>query len=83
MIDCSHGNSEKDFRKQANVAQIVGDQLQTGERGIIGVMIESNIHEGRQEIPANGIAGLKEGRGKYHGWVYRMGNHSGCPRAAS
>jgi len=43
------------------VAQIVGDQLQTGERGIIGVMIESNIHEGRQEIPANGIAGLKEG----------------------
>lgn len=61
MIDCSHGNSEKDFRKQANVAQIVGDQLQTGERGIVGVMIESNIHEGRQEIPANGIAGLKEG----------------------
>lgn len=61
MIDCSHGNSNKDFRNQANVAQTVGDQLRTGEKGIIGVMIESNIHEGRQEMPVNGTAGLKQG----------------------
>ena len=61
MIDCSHGNSNKDFRNQAKVAQTVGDQLRAGEKGIIGVMIESNIHEGRQELSTNGTAGLKQG----------------------
>ncbi|KFY71475.1 hypothetical protein V499_08309 [Pseudogymnoascus sp. VKM F-103] len=61
MIDCSHGNSNKDHRNQPGVAKVVGDQLRTGEKSIIGVMIESNINEGNQKVPAEGPAGLKKG----------------------
>jgi 3-deoxy-7-phosphoheptulonate synthase len=61
MIDCSHGNSNKDHRNQPNVAKVVGDQLRAGESSIIGVMIESNINEGNQKVPAEGPSGLKRG----------------------
>ena len=61
MIDCSHGNSLKDHRNQPKVAQAIGDQLRAGEEAIIGVMIESNIHEGNQKVPVEGPAGLKKG----------------------
>lgn len=61
MIDCSHGNSEKDHRKQPAVAQAIGDQLRKGEDAIVGVMIESNINEGNQKVPADGPASLKKG----------------------
>ncbi|KAF7906654.1 hypothetical protein EAF00_000933 [Botryotinia globosa] len=61
MIDCSHGNSNKDHRNQPKVAQVVGDQLRGGEKSIIGVMIESNINEGNQKVPAEGPSGLKKG----------------------
>lgn len=61
MIDCSHGNSLKDHRNQPKVAQTIGDQLREGDRSIIGVMIESNINEGAQKVPADGPAGLKKG----------------------
>jgi 3-deoxy-7-phosphoheptulonate synthase len=61
MIDCSHGNSKKDHRNQPLVAQIIGDQIRAGETGIIGVMIESNINEGNQKVPAEGPAALKKG----------------------
>lgn len=62
MIDCSHGNSNKDFRNQPKVAQCIKDQLSAGENGICGVMIESNLVEGRQDIPAEGgREGLKYG----------------------
>ncbi|KAK6840441.1 DAHP synthase-like protein [Apiospora arundinis] len=61
MIDCSHGNSNKDHRNQPKVAKVVGDQLREGEKSIIGVMIESNINEGTQKVPAEGPAGLKKG----------------------
>ncbi len=50
MIDCSHGNSRKDPRRQIEVAQAVGDQLAQGEERIIGVMIESHLKEGRQDL---------------------------------
>ena len=50
MIDCSHANSAKDYRKQAEVAQAVGRQLAGGERRIVGLMVESHLVEGRQEI---------------------------------
>jgi 3-deoxy-7-phosphoheptulonate synthase len=43
------------------VAKVIGEQLRAGERSIIGVMIESNIGEGNQKIPAGGPAGLKKG----------------------
>ncbi|KAF4595491.1 Phospho-2-dehydro-3-deoxyheptonate aldolase [Ophiocordyceps camponoti-floridani] len=61
MIDCSHGNSLKDHKNQPKVAKTVGDQLREGEKAIIGVMIESNIHEGNQKIPPEGPTGLKRG----------------------
>lgn len=61
MIDCSHGNSSKDHRNQPKVAKVVGEQLREGEKAIIGVMIESNIHEGNQKVPAEGPSGLKKG----------------------
>jgi 3-deoxy-7-phosphoheptulonate synthase len=50
MIDFSHANSQKQHRRQINVAQDVGNQLAAGERRIIGVMVESHLVEGRQEI---------------------------------
>ncbi|KAF2097211.1 phospho-2-dehydro-3-deoxyheptonate aldolase-like protein [Rhizodiscina lignyota] len=61
MIDCSHGNSQKDHRNQPKVAKVIADQIRGGERGIVGVMIESNINEGNQKVPADGPAGLKKG----------------------
>ncbi|AAS50669.1 ABL102Cp [Eremothecium gossypii ATCC 10895] len=62
MIDCSHGNSNKDYRNQPKVAQDIYEQLSKGENAICGVMIESNLVEGRQDIPeGNGRVGLKYG----------------------
>ncbi|KAI9772311.1 MAG: Phospho-2-dehydro-3-deoxyheptonate aldolase amt16 [Geoglossum simile] len=61
MVDCSHGNSEKNHKNQPKVASVVGEQLARGETGIMGVMIESNINEGNQEVPKEGKAGLKYG----------------------
>lgn len=55
------GNSNKDHRNQPKVAQTVAEQLRKGEMGIIGVMIESNINEGNQKVPAEGPSGLKKG----------------------
>ena len=49
LIDCSHGNSGKDHRRQAGVAADVCDQLGAGSLRIIGVMIESHLVEGRQD----------------------------------
>jgi 3-deoxy-7-phosphoheptulonate synthase len=54
MIDTSHGNSEKDYRRQPIVAQAIGEQIAAGERGIIGVMVESFIEDGRQEMVEGG-----------------------------
>ena len=48
MVDCSHGNSNKDYRRQPAVAESVVAQIKDGNRSIIGLMIESNIHEGNQ-----------------------------------
>ena len=51
MIDCSHGNSNKDHRKQTEVFEEVIRQIKNGNNNIIGTMIESNLNEGRQPIP--------------------------------
>ena len=62
MIDCSHGNSNKDYRNQPKVAKAIYDQLIAGENGLCGVMIETNLVEGRQDIPPEGgRTGLKYG----------------------
>ncbi len=53
MIDCSHGNSNKDHRKQTKVFENVIQQIKNGNNDIIGIMIESNLNEGGQLIPHN------------------------------
>jgi len=50
MIDFSHANSQKQHKRQLAVAQDVGHQLAGGDGRIIGVMVESHLVEGRQEI---------------------------------
>jgi 3-deoxy-7-phosphoheptulonate synthase len=49
MIDCSHGNSGKQFLRQKEVAMDIGNQVSEGDERIIGVMVESHLKEGRQE----------------------------------
>ncbi|TKA72796.1 Phospho-2-dehydro-3-deoxyheptonate aldolase, phenylalanine-inhibited [Friedmanniomyces simplex] len=61
MVDCSHGNSEKQHMNQPKVAHALAEQMKEGEDGIMGVMIESNINEGAQKVPKEGKAGLKYG----------------------
>ncbi|EPZ98683.1 3-deoxy-7-phosphoheptulonate synthase [Glaesserella parasuis MN-H] len=48
MIDCSHGNSNKDYRRQPLVAENVLQQLTAGNQSIIGLMIESHLFAGNQ-----------------------------------
>ncbi|KAJ5239381.1 hypothetical protein N7468_004000 [Penicillium chermesinum] len=61
MVDCSHGNSEKNHKNQPKVAAVLSEQIAAGEDAIMGVMIESNINEGNQKVPPEGKAGLKYG----------------------
>jgi 3-deoxy-7-phosphoheptulonate synthase len=61
MIDCSHGNSQKNHNNQPLVIANICEQLAAGEKNITGVMIESHINEGRQDVPAAGPATLKHG----------------------
>lgn len=50
MVDCSHGNCCKDYRKQKIAAESLADQISGGSKSVFGVMIESNIREGRQDF---------------------------------
>ena len=61
MVDCSHGNSEKNHRNQPKVAKAVADQISAGEDSIVGVMVESNINEGNQKVPEEGKDALRYG----------------------
>jgi 3-deoxy-7-phosphoheptulonate synthase len=53
MIDCSHGNSNKDHNKQIDVARSLAEQISQGEQSIFGVMIESFIEAGNQAVKAD------------------------------
>ncbi|MCY0790024.1 3-deoxy-7-phosphoheptulonate synthase [Morganella morganii] len=48
MVDCSHGNSDKDFRRQPLVVDAVAEQICAGNTSITGIMLESHINEGNQ-----------------------------------
>ncbi|WP_305816105.1 3-deoxy-7-phosphoheptulonate synthase [Photobacterium leiognathi] len=48
MVDCSHANSRKDYRRQPLVAEDVIHQIREGNKSIIGLMIESHLNEGNQ-----------------------------------
>jgi 3-deoxy-7-phosphoheptulonate synthase len=50
MVDCSHGNSLKDFRNQPLVARNLCNQIAEGSKAITAVMIESNLVEGNQKL---------------------------------
>lgn len=51
MVDCSHANSGKKAANQPNVLEDVAQQIQAGNKSIMGVMIESNLNFGKQSIP--------------------------------
>ncbi|HKS35679.1 MAG TPA: 3-deoxy-7-phosphoheptulonate synthase [Verrucomicrobiae bacterium] len=61
MVDCSHANSGKDHRRQTVVAAEIASQISSGSRAICGVMLESHLVEGRQDI-VNGREGLCYGQ---------------------
>lgn len=50
MIDCSHANSLKDYKRQVEVCNNVASQIAVGENRIMGVMLESHLVEGRQDV---------------------------------
>jgi 3-deoxy-7-phosphoheptulonate synthase len=52
MIDCSHANAAKQYQRQTEVARDIAGQLGRGERRIVGVMVESHLLEGRQDLEA-------------------------------
>ncbi|SAM82801.1 probable 3-deoxy-D-arabino-heptulosonate 7-phosphate (DAHP) synthase isoenzyme [Ustilago bromivora] len=65
MIDCSHGNSEKKHENQIKVIDSISSQLAKGDENgcnIFGVMIESNLVQGKQSIPPQGPTALKYGQ---------------------
>jgi 3-deoxy-7-phosphoheptulonate synthase len=51
MVDASHGNSERDHTKQLDVIADLAAQIAAGQRGIVGVMVESFLVAGRQDLP--------------------------------
>jgi 3-deoxy-7-phosphoheptulonate synthase len=53
MVDCSHGNSNKDYRRQAEVAEQVAAQVRAGSRHVMGVMLESHLVAGNQKLAAD------------------------------
>ena len=53
MVDCSHANSSKDHNVQPLVTRDISNQILKGNKSIVGVMLESHLNEGRQDIPAD------------------------------
>jgi len=52
MVDCSHANSQKNYERQLDVARDVAGQIAAGDDRLIGVMLESHINPGRQDLVA-------------------------------
>jgi 3-deoxy-7-phosphoheptulonate synthase len=63
MIDCSHANSGKDYRRQGVVCHDVAAQISAGDRRIVGVMLESNLVAGAQALqPGQALDSLVYGQ---------------------
>ncbi|MCS1409136.1 MAG: Phospho-2-dehydro-3-deoxyheptonate aldolase, Phe-sensitive [Verrucomicrobia subdivision 3 bacterium] len=56
MVDCSHGNSSKDHRKQPEVAAELSRQISEGSSAIFGIMLESHLVEGKQKFETHDSA---------------------------
>jgi 3-deoxy-7-phosphoheptulonate synthase len=52
MVDCSHANSSKQHQKQIDVADDIATQIRGGSRSIFGVMVESHLKAGAQQLTA-------------------------------
>jgi 3-deoxy-7-phosphoheptulonate synthase len=50
LVDCSHGNSSKDYKRQPEVFREVFRQFKNGNRRILGMMLESHLREGKQDL---------------------------------
>lgn len=50
IVDCSHANSNKQYKKQMDVIEDLSVQIERGNRSIAGVMLESNLAEGNQKV---------------------------------
>jgi len=50
LVDCSHDNSQKNYANQARVASEIASQLERGSRDVLGVMLESHLVAGRQDL---------------------------------
>jgi 3-deoxy-7-phosphoheptulonate synthase len=68
IVDCSHGNSGKDYRKQPLAAAAVAEQIAAGSSAICGLMLESHLVEGRQAI-VDGRNGLRYGQSVTDGCI--------------
>ncbi|UDG79878.1 3-deoxy-7-phosphoheptulonate synthase [Candidatus Steffania adelgidicola] len=53
IVDLSHGNSQKQYLRQLDVARVLCQQLKSGSRQVVGVMIESNLLSGNQNLCQN------------------------------
>lgn len=53
VVDCSHGNTNKDYRLQSMVFENIIQQILDGNSSIVGMMLESNLYEGSQTITGN------------------------------
>ncbi|GAC1339568.1 MAG: 3-deoxy-7-phosphoheptulonate synthase AroG [Myxococcales bacterium] len=83
MIDCSHANSRKQHRLQIEVAREVSAQVAGGEARILGLMVESHLHEGKQDL-VQGVP-LQYGRSITDaclGWEESVAVLEGLARAA-
>jgi len=52
LVDCSHGNTQKDYTRQPLVAESIAEQLEQGSADVLGVMLESHLVAGRQDLVA-------------------------------
>ncbi len=68
IVDCSHGNSGKDYRRQPQVAACIAEQIKAGSNAICGVMLESHLLEGKQAI-RDGRSGLRYGQSVTDGCI--------------
>jgi 3-deoxy-7-phosphoheptulonate synthase len=59
LIDCSHGNSNGDYKKQVDIFKDVTSRIKKGEKGIIGMMMEVYLDEGQQKVKL-GVPGAAE-----------------------
>ena len=53
MVDCSHDNSNQDYRNQGKVIEEITKQIVSGNKSIFGLMLESNLFAGKQKILDN------------------------------